>query len=180
MCPCVATELWLRALTATREPGCQDREQIYNMESAQCSRLPWAVREITKSSSTFSATNVSSNIVWFLQLHDTIQMKSNYAWINYNHDTVAIRSHIVIYIFVWNFIFGTNFSSIYLAKGEYVWCFRLSFFTFSVRKMVLICLMQNMCLLFLVFSSAWNEESASVIKQNHRNCLSLHGTVCCV
>ena len=37
-----------------------------------------AVQEITKSSSTFSATNISSNIVWFLQLHDTIQMKSNY------------------------------------------------------------------------------------------------------
>ena len=35
------------------------------------------VREITKSSSTFSATNISSNMVWLLQLHDTIQMKSN-------------------------------------------------------------------------------------------------------
>ena len=32
---------------------------------------------ITKSSSTFSATNISSNIVWLIQLHDTIQMKSN-------------------------------------------------------------------------------------------------------
>ena len=39
-------------------------------------RLHLSVREITKSSSTFSATNISSNIVWFLQLHDTIQMKS--------------------------------------------------------------------------------------------------------
>ena len=37
-----------------------------------------SVREITKSSSTFSATNISSNMVWLLQLHDTIQMKSNY------------------------------------------------------------------------------------------------------
>ena len=37
-----------------------------------------SVREITKSSSTFSATNISSNIVWLLQLHDTIRMKSNY------------------------------------------------------------------------------------------------------
>ena len=33
-----------------------------------------SVKKITKSSSTFSATNISSNIVWFLQLHDTIQM----------------------------------------------------------------------------------------------------------
>ena len=35
-----------------------------------------SVREITKSSSTFSATNIISNIVWLLQLHDTIQTKS--------------------------------------------------------------------------------------------------------
>ena len=33
----------------------------------------------------FSATNISSNIVWLLQLHDTIQMKSNYTWINFTH-----------------------------------------------------------------------------------------------
>ena len=39
----------------------------------------WAVREITRCSSAFSATNISSNIVWLLQLHDRIQMKSNYA-----------------------------------------------------------------------------------------------------
>ena len=44
----------------------------------------------------FSATNISSNIVWLFQQHDTIQMKSNYAWINYNHDDIAIRSHIMI------------------------------------------------------------------------------------
>ena len=37
-----------------------------------------SVREITKSSNTFSATNISSNIVWLLQLHDTIQMKFNF------------------------------------------------------------------------------------------------------
>ena len=51
----------------------------------------YSVKEITKSSSTFSATNISSNIVWLRQLHDTIQTKSN---------------------------FGTKFSSIYLAKWE--------------------------------------------------------------
>ena len=39
---------------------------------------PLQVREITKSSSTFSATNVSSKMIRLLQLHDTIQMKSNY------------------------------------------------------------------------------------------------------
>ena len=38
------------------------------------------VREITKSSSTFSATNISSNIVWLLQLHDTIQMESIFCY----------------------------------------------------------------------------------------------------
>ena len=41
----------------------------------------WSVREITKSNSTFSATNISSNLVWLFQLHDTIQMKSNYTWV---------------------------------------------------------------------------------------------------
>ena len=77
-----------------------------------------AVREITKSSSTFSANNISSNIVWLLQLHDTTQMKPNYAWINYKHDNIAIRSHMMIYYFVWNLIFVPKFSGIYLAKGE--------------------------------------------------------------
>ena len=59
---------------------------------------PWTVREITKSSSTFSATNISSNIVWLLQLHDTIQTKPN---------------------------FGTKFSGIYLANWEKHLVFRL-------------------------------------------------------
>ena len=39
---------------------------------------PWTVKEITKSSSTFSATNISSNIVWSFSLHDTIQRKSHF------------------------------------------------------------------------------------------------------
>ena len=67
----------------------------------------WAVREITKSSSTFSATNISSNIVCLLQLHDTIQMKFN---------------------------FGTKFSSIYLAKGEKHLVFLLSFVNLQRAK----------------------------------------------
>ena len=60
------------------------------VQYAQNKYQPISVSEITKSSSTFSATYNSSNIVWSLQLHDTIQMKFN---------------------------FGTKFSSIYLAKG---------------------------------------------------------------
>ena len=86
-------------------------------------QLTLSVREITKSSSTFSATNISSNIVWLLQLNDTIQMKS---------------------------IFGTIFSSIYLAKVEKRWFFDYHLLTCSMRKMVFICLMQNidMCLLY--------------------------------
>ena len=50
---------------------------------------PWSVREITKSSSTFSATNISSNVTSILKLHDTILI---------------------------NLIFITKLSSIYLAK----------------------------------------------------------------
>ena len=82
-----------------------------------------SVREITKSSSTFSATNISSNMLWLLQLHDTIQMKSNYIWIDYNHNTIAIRNHIMIYNFVWNLIFGTKFSSIYFEKEKKAFSF---------------------------------------------------------
>ena len=66
-----------------------------------------SVREITKSSNTFSATNISRNIVRLLQLHDTIQMKSN---------------------------FGTKFSSIYLVKVEKHLDFRLSFVTLQRAK----------------------------------------------
>ena len=113
---------------------------------------PTAVREITKSSSTFSATNTISNIVWFLQLHDTIQMKSNYAWINYNHDNIAIRSHIVIYNFVWNFILVPNLVAYILRKGKNVWFFDSHLLTCSVGKMVLLCLMQNIDI-YLLYKS---------------------------
>ena len=76
------------------------------------------VREITKSGSTSSATNISCNIIWFLQLHDTIKMKSNHTLINYNHDNIAIKSHIMVCNSVYSFIFATKFNSIDLAKGE--------------------------------------------------------------
>ena len=110
----------------------------------------WTVWEITKSSSTFSATNISSNVIWFFQLHDTIKMKSNHTGINYNHNKIAIRSHIMIYKSVYNLTFATKFSSIYLAKGQKCFFFNYHLLTCSVRKMVLICLMQNivMCLLY--------------------------------
>ena len=76
-----------------------DRDKLYRQyvhsSHGWCSSL--AVREITKSSNTFSATNIGSNMIWFFQLHDTIKMTSNDAGINYNHSNIAIRSHIMIY-----------------------------------------------------------------------------------
>ena len=107
------------------------------------------VREITKSSSTFSATNISSNMIGFFQLHDTIKMKSNHTGINYNHNDITIRSHMMIYNSVY-LIFATKFSSIHLAKDKNGWFFNYHLLTCSVRKMVFIYLMQNidMCLLY--------------------------------
>ena len=49
------------------------------------------------SSSTFSATNISSNMIRFLQMHDTIKMNSSHTGINYNHNNIAIINHIMIY-----------------------------------------------------------------------------------
>ena len=60
-------------------------------------QFTWTVREITKNSCTFSATNISSNMIWFLQLHDAVKMTSNHTGINYDHHNIAIRSHIMIY-----------------------------------------------------------------------------------
>ena len=62
---------------------------------------------MTKSSSTFSATNISSNIVWLLQLRDTIQTKSQ---------------------------FGTKFSSIYFTKWEKTFSFLPSFVNLQRAK----------------------------------------------
>ena len=107
----------------------------------------WPAMEVSKSSSPFSSTNIIASIVWLLQLHDTIQMKSNYTWINYNNDNIAIRSHIMTY--VWNLIFGTNLVAFISQKEKNV-CFLHHLLTCSVRKMVLICLRQNIdiCLLY--------------------------------
>ena len=107
-------------------------------------------REITKIGSTFSATNISSNMIWLLQLHDTIQMKSNHTWINYIHNDIDIRRFEMRYNSVYNLFFATKFSSIYPAKGEKnIWFFDYHLLTCSVRKMVLMCLMQNIDLCFL-------------------------------
>ena len=55
-------------------------QYLKGWRGASCALLEWidhawTVREITKSSNTFSATNFSSNMIWFFfQLHDTIKM----------------------------------------------------------------------------------------------------------
>ena len=56
-----------------------------------------------------------------------------------------MRSHIMIYNDMWNLFFATKLSSIYVAKWEE----RYHLLTCSVRKMILMSLMQNidMCLL---------------------------------
>ena len=109
-----------------------------------------SVRVITKSSSTFSAAIISSNIIQLLQLHDAIKMKSNYTWMDYNH--------------------GTKFSSIYLVKVEKRLVFHL--LTCSVRKMVLMCLMQNMCLccINLIKSHAWYHTSLTTFPNQYLPC----------
>ena len=87
-------------LTCAFHIPCTHTPEIIDMHRGVCDN--------TKSSSTFSATNIDSNIVWFRQLHDTIPMKSNYTWVNYIHDNRAIRNHIMIYNFVWNLILVPN------------------------------------------------------------------------
>ena len=71
---------------------------------------------ITKSSSTFSVANIGSNIVWLLQLHDPIQTKS---------------------------ILVPNLVAFISQNKKNVWFFDYHLLTCSVRKMVLIRLMQN-------------------------------------
>ena len=57
----------------------------------------------------------------------------------------------MIYDDVWNLIFATKTSSIFISeKDKNVWFFNYHLLTCSVRKMKLICVMQNidMCLLY--------------------------------
>ena len=88
------------------------------------------------------------HIVWLLLLHDAIKMESNYTWINYNYDNIATRSHIMIYNFVWNFILVPNLVAFISQKEKSVWFFVSRLLTCSVRKMALICLMQNIDVCF--------------------------------
>ena len=79
-----------------------------------------SVREITKSSSTFSATNTSSNILWSISA----------AWYNPNE-------------IKWNLILVPNLVAFISQKEKNFCFFDYHSLTCSVRKMVLICLMQN-------------------------------------
>ena len=103
--------------------------QLWSKFSRCCCQDTLSVREITKSSSTFSAASISSNIVWLLQLHDTIQ-----------------RNQILV----------PNLVAFLSQNEKNVWFFDYHFLTCSVRKMVLICLMQNIdvCLLYKSYQIA--------------------------
>ena len=142
--------------------------------------LPWwwqwlglLVREITKISSTFCATNISSNMIWFLQLHDTIKMKYHHTGINYNHNNIAIRSHIMIYSIVQNLILLPNFVAFISQKDKNVWFFNYHLLTCGVRKMVLICLMQNidMFCINLIKSHAWCHTSSVTFSSECLPCI---------
>ena len=89
----------------------------------------WAVREITKSSSTFSATNINSNIVWSISTA------------RYNPNEIK-----------WNLILVLNLVAFISQKEKSVWFFHYHLLTCSVRKMVLICLMQNIDM-YLLYKS---------------------------
>ena len=127
----------------------------------------------------FSATNFSSYIIKLLQLHDKIQIKWNYAWIHYN---IAIRRHLTVREISkssstfsatntssnivwsistvwynpneikWNLIVVPNLVAFISQKEKNVCFFDYHSLTCSVRKMVLICLMQNIDM-YLLYKS---------------------------
>ena len=88
-----------------------------------------SVREITKSSSTFSATNTSSNIVWSIST----------AWYNPNE-------------IKWNLILVPNLVAFISQRRKTFVFFDYHSLTCSVRKMALICLMQNIDM-YLLYKS---------------------------
>ena len=106
--------------------GCSSLNKAWNATSIQNTdqRMQTlgglAVREITKISSTFSATNTSSNIVWSIST----------AWYNPNE-------------IEWNSILVPNLVAFISQKEKNVCFFDYHSLTCGVRKMVLICLMQN-------------------------------------
>ena len=92
-------------------------------------RIHSPVREITKSSSTFSSTNTSSNIIWSIST----------AWYNPNE-------------IKWNLILVPNLVAFISQKEKNVCFFDYHSLTCSVRTMVLICLMQNIDM-YLLYKS---------------------------
>ena len=88
-----------------------------------------SVREITESSSTLSATNISSNIIWSIST----------AWYNPNE-------------IEWNLILVPNLVAFISQKEKNVWFFGYHSLTCSVRQMVLIRLMQNIDM-YLLYKS---------------------------
>ena len=107
-------------------------------------------------------------MIWLFQPHDTIQMKSNYTWTNYNQDNIAISSHIMIYYCGWNSILVPNLVAFISQKEKNVCFFDCHLLNCSVRKMVLICLMQNidMCLLYKSHQIACWYHTSSITFQN--------------
>ena len=87
------------------------------------------VRGIAKSSSTFSATNISSNIVWSISTA------------RYNPNEIK-----------WNLILVPSLVAFISQKEKNVWFFDYHLLTCSVRKMILICLMQNIDM-YLLYKS---------------------------
>ena len=94
-----------------------------------CLKFSLSVREITKNGSTFSTTNTSSNIVWSIST----------AWYNPN----GIK---------WNLILVPNWVAFISQKEKNVFFLDYHSLTCSVRKMVLICLMQNIDI-YLLYKS---------------------------
>ena len=80
--PDISIKIYANRMSASSWFLCLKNGHYFCMHRLAHKRTQWPtpVREITKSSSTFSATNISSNIVWLLQLHDTIQMESFFCY----------------------------------------------------------------------------------------------------
>ena len=99
-------------------------------------------------------------MIWFFQLHDTIKMKSNHTGIYHDNNNTAIRSHIMIYNSI--IIFATKFSSIYLAKGQKLFFFQLSFVNLQRTKdgtHIWCKIYTCVCCISLIKSHGWYQTS---------------------
>ena len=92
------------------------------------------------------------------QLHVTIEIKWNYKWINYNHNNIAIRSHVMIYVVCKICFLLPNLVAFISQKEKNVWLCDYHLLTYSVRKMVLMRLMQNIDYVFVVSISSNQNE----------------------